>query len=127
MLNLLTPNPTILEPYLSSRYQLMKQAEKILLENLDRPWTVHDLCIELHVSERTLRYGFQEYFGMSPMTYLKVQRLNGVRRHLKTATVNQATVTDIAVQWGFWHMGQFAKDYKKMFGECPSETLRHVC
>lgn len=125
MLNVLTPNNHVSKLHPSSRYQLMKQAEEMLLENIDRPWTVHDLCMALHVSERTLRYSFQEYFGMAPMTYLKIQRLNGVRRQLKASTTDQVTVTNVAVQWGFWHMGQFAKDYKKMFGECPSETLRN--
>lgn len=129
MLNLLTPitpSNDVSKLHSSSRHQLMKQAEEMLLENIDRPWTVHDLCMALHVSERTLRYSFQEYFGMAPMTYLKIQRLNGVRCQLKASTANQVTVTNVAVQWGFWHMGQFAKDYKKMFGECPSETLRHA-
>jgi AraC family ethanolamine operon transcriptional activator len=110
----------------SSRCQLTKQAETMLMEHLDRPWTIHDLCTELHVSERTLRYGFQECFGMAPITYLKIQRLNGARRQLRVSTAGQITVTDVAIQWGFWHMGQFAKDYKKMFGESPSETLRHL-
>jgi len=124
MLKLLTPDKNAPAHHPSCRHQLMKQAEEMILETLARPWTVHDLCTALHVSERTLRYSFQEYFGMSPMIYLKVQRLNGVRRQLKASRADQVTVTDIAIQWGFWHMGQFAKDYKKMFGECPSETLR---
>lgn len=128
MLNLLTPhtdNQDVSPLHASSRCQLIKQAAVMILENLDRPWTVHDLCTELHVSERTLRYGFQECFGMGPIAYLKVHRLNGVRRQLKASIAHQTTVTDVAIQWGFWHMGQFAKDYKKMFGESPSETLRH--
>jgi len=33
-------------------------------------------------------------------------------------------VADVANRHGFWHMGQFAKDYRKTFGELPSETLK---
>lgn len=124
MLNLLSPDNNIPEHCPYNRYQLMKQAEEMMLENLARSWTVHSLCTELHISERTLRYGFHEYFGMPPMAYLKIQRLNAVQRQLKTSTADQTTVTDVAIEWGFWHMGQFAKDYKKMFGESPSKTLR---
>lgn len=109
----------------SSRYQLIKQAEEMMIENLNYPWTIQDLCEKLYVSQRTLRYAFQECLGMSPMTYLKTQRLQQVQRQLKASRPNQTTVTDIAVQFGFWHMGQFAQDYRKMFGECPSETLRY--
>jgi AraC family ethanolamine operon transcriptional activator len=108
----------------SIRHPYIKRAEEILLDNLDRPLSILDLCQELHISERTLRYGFQECFGLGPATYLKIQRLNGVRRQLKASAGRGITVSAIALQWGFWHMGQFAKDYKKMFGECPSATLR---
>ncbi|PSF35006.1 AraC family transcriptional regulator [Aphanothece hegewaldii CCALA 016] len=125
MLDLLDSNQNRLALRPSSRYQLIKQAEGILMENLKCPITVYDLCTKLHVSERTLWYGFQECFGMPPMAYLKTQRLNKIRQQLKASTASQTTVTDVATQWGFWHMGQFAKDYKKMFGESPSETLRN--
>ncbi|MBF2076197.1 MAG: helix-turn-helix domain-containing protein [Synechococcales cyanobacterium C42_A2020_086] len=124
MLNLLIPEQLVPVSQLNSRNQLMKRAEAMILDNLNRPLSVRDLCRELHISERSLRYHFQEYFGMSPSAYLKAHRLNGVRRQLQASTPAQTTVTHIAIQWGFWHMGQFAKDYKKRFGESPSETLR---
>ncbi|WP_408631189.1 helix-turn-helix domain-containing protein [Marinomonas shanghaiensis] len=54
--------------------------------------------------------------------YLRISRLNGVRRSLVQAKNGQA-VSDIAAQWGFWHLSQFAKDYKQLFGETPSKTL----
>ena len=107
-----------------TRYQLMKKAERLLMNNRDRPLTIYDLCTQLHISERTLHYSFQESFGMPPMTYLKVQRLNEVRLQLKRSMPTQTTVADVASQWGFWHMRQFSTYYKKMFGYSPSETLR---
>lgn len=124
ILDMLSPIPEVAPLHASSRCKLMRQAEAILLENLDQPLTVQDLCAALHVSERTLRYGFQECFGTSPIAYLKAHRLNGVRRQLKASSGDRKTVTDIAIQWGFWHMGQFARDFREMFGECPSKTLR---
>jgi AraC-like DNA-binding protein len=50
--------------------------------------------------------------------------LNGVRRGLRDAEKGVA-VQDVAAHWGFWHLGQFAQDYKRLFGELPSTTLRH--
>ncbi|NOR23809.1 MAG: helix-turn-helix domain-containing protein [Desulforhopalus sp.] len=35
-------------------------------------------------------------------------------------------VIDVSNVWGFWHMGQFAADYRNLFGELPSETLQKV-
>jgi AraC-like DNA-binding protein len=50
--------------------------------------------------------------------------LIGVLRGLRDAAKG-VTVQDVAAHWGFWHLGQFAQDYKRLFGELPSTTLRH--
>jgi AraC-like DNA-binding protein len=34
------------------------------------------------------------------------------------------TAAAAAVEWGFWHFGEFSRAYKECFGELPSETLR---
>jgi len=81
------------------------------------------LCSIGGVSERTLQYAFREHYGVSPKTYLNNYRLNGVRRELWKSDPDFTRVNDVASLWGFWHMGQFAADYRKLFGELPSETL----
>ncbi len=81
-----------------------------------------ELCEQLHVSRRTLQYCFQDVLGMAPATYLRALRLNGVRRDLRGRAA--ASVQDAAAAWGFWHLSQFATDYRRMFGARPSETLR---
>lgn len=87
---------------------------------------VGDLCRETGVPWRTLDRAFRERFGMGPKAYLTRRRLGGVREAL-AAGPNDLRIADIANAWGFWHMGQFARDYKRLFGELPSETLRHSC
>ncbi len=125
MLDICNASQNSSTPHPLTHYKLMKKAEELLMDNRNRPLTIYDLCTQLHVSERTLHYSFQKSFGMPPMTYLKIQRLNGVRLQLKKSMPTETTVADVASQWGFWHMGQFSTDYKKMFGDSPSETLRH--
>ena len=61
---------------------------------------------------------------MSPGAYLRALRLNAVRRELKSPAARSKTVQDAAAAWGFWHLSQFALDYRKLFGERPSQTLR---
>ncbi|ACK72218.1 transcriptional regulator, AraC family [Gloeothece citriformis PCC 7424] len=107
----------------SKRYILVRKAEEFIKDNLHDPLTLQDLYEHLQVSERTLRYSFQDCLGVSPMTYLKKQRLNGVRRELKASYGTPVKINQIAARWGFWHMGQFSQDYKKLFGEFPSQTL----
>lgn len=105
------------------RAELMKQAEDYMQAHLDAPLTLADLCEALYVSRRTMFYCFEQIFGLSPMAYLKSMRLRGVRSALKVADPETATVRAIAQRFGFYSLGHFARDYKTMFGEKPSETL----
>jgi AraC family ethanolamine operon transcriptional activator len=60
---------------------------------------------------------------MTPKAYLTAMRLDGVRRHLVPGEPT-VKIADVANRWGFWHMGQFAADYRRHFGELPSQTLQ---
>jgi AraC family transcriptional regulator, ethanolamine operon transcriptional activator len=109
------------------RATLVQEAEAFMLDHLDEPVTLEAICQAVKTSKSALSYGFQEIFGLSPMAYLKTVRLNGVHRALKASDPTQATVLGIASRYGFWHMGHFSRDYRQMFGESPSETLRGLC
>ena len=79
-----------------------------------------------NVSERTLEYAFRERFGQSPKTFTLTYRLNNVRKILRHADPDADRIYEIAGHYGFLHMGQFTSDYKRLFGELPSETLRRL-
>jgi AraC family ethanolamine operon transcriptional activator len=83
---------------------------------------VAELCAELGVSRRTLQTAFHETWGMGPLAWLRLLRLNAVRRALKSAP----SVTAAATQLGFFHFGRFSHDYEALFGELPSQTFRQV-
>ncbi|MEQ9485373.1 hypothetical protein [Coleofasciculus sp. F4-SAH-05] len=70
----------------SQRAKLIAQAEQEMLDHLEKPLTLKQLAKGLGSSSSALSYGFQDLFGMSPMRYLKVQRLNAVRRCLKASS-----------------------------------------
>lgn len=106
------------------RSQLVQQTNDYMQSHLDQALTLTDLCKAMNASSRTLCYGFREIFGLSPMSYLKLLRLQGVHRALKATETDVHTVTEIAAQFGFYHLGLFARDYKHLFGELPSETLK---
>jgi len=105
------------------RIELLRQADQCIISNPDEPVTVHNLSETTGVSKRTLQYAFGEFYGVTPKAYITAVRLNAVRKLLKHSTSKQR-VADAANAWGFWHMGKFAADYRKLFGENPSETLR---
>ena len=108
----------------SRQLKLVKRADSFMRDRIAAPITLSDLCQELKTSPRSLYYAFSEYLGLPPMQYLKILRLQGVHRALKSAEPQTSKVTDIAGRYGFWHMGQFSTDYRILFGESPSTTLK---
>jgi AraC-like DNA-binding protein len=104
------------------RQVLAQRAEELLRRRLPEPVTIRDLCDMIGVSRRSLHLGFREYFGMSPKQYLKKLRLSGARHDLCHAGPG-TLVTDVALHWNFFHLGRFASDYTRCFGENPSRTL----
>jgi AraC family ethanolamine operon transcriptional activator len=107
-----------------ARNRIVKLAEDYALARDDDRLYVTDVCVAAGVSERTLGYAFQEVMGMSPIAYLTRLRLHRVRQALRMATRGSTTVSAQALNWGFWHLGDFSRAYKDCFGELPSETLR---
>jgi AraC family ethanolamine operon transcriptional activator len=108
----------------TNRNRIVGKVREYLLEHLDDDITIPDICRHLQVSRRTLQYCTEDVVGMSPATYIRTLRLNGVRRDLFFGSKN-TQITDVAMSWGFWHLSQFAGHYRKMFNMLPSETLNH--
>jgi AraC family ethanolamine operon transcriptional activator len=109
---------------MSRRKFVVDRASDLMLQTVsDQALTMLEICKLIGVSQRKLNYCFHEVLGISPMKYQRITRLNRIQQELKQARDGQ-NVFDIASRWGFWHMGQFSQDYKRLFGELPSETLR---
>jgi transcriptional regulator GlxA family with amidase domain len=103
--------------------QLVQQAEVLALSSIDEPLHVSALCQAIGVSERTLRKAFQRVHGVPPCRHLRMLRLSNARRALLSADGTLAKVTEIAMSFGFAELGRFSVEYKKAFGESPSQTL----
>jgi AraC family ethanolamine operon transcriptional activator len=103
----------------SGVHALEQRARALMLERMDTPPSVAELCQLLGVSRRTLQNCFQATWGMGPLACMNTLRLNAARRRLKTAT----SVTEAATEFGFWHFGHFSQDYQTLFGILPSRTL----
>lgn len=92
-------------------------------ENLSNITSVQQICENTQIPERTVRRLISKKYNLSPKSYLNNLRLNEVRKELRKDT-DQLNVSQIASDYNFWHMGQFASDYQMLFGELPSETLK---
>ena len=103
---------------------IVKAAEDYAMAQSSDRLYVTDLCKVAAVSERTLEYAFKEIMGLTPVTYLTRLRLHRVRQALLAGNPGSTTVSAEALNWGFWHFGEFSRAYRECFGELPSETLR---
>jgi AraC-like DNA-binding protein len=101
---------------------VLQRALDILEDPINLPISVAKLTVLADTSQSTLKRAFQQQLGLSPKAYIRARCLSSVRDQLSTSPP-ETLIADVANQWGFWHMGQFAADYRKMFGELPSETL----
>ena len=104
---------------------LVRRVEEIFAATSSRPVYVSSLSEALGIPERTLRHVLAEQYGEGPMRLLRSRRLCQVHRALLDAPVG-AHVAGIAESFGFRHLGQFAADYRELFGELPSETIRRA-
>ena len=101
----------------------IQRAYDYIMVHYDKDIGIDDIVRVSGISSRSLFAGFKRYKGVSPMMALKTRRLQAVHDELKQLGPGE-TITRIAYKWGFSHMGNFAKDYQKMFGELPSETIQ---
>ncbi len=113
----LQPQPCRIAP------QHVRKVERFIVDNADQPVTIEQLVEVCGVSARALFDGFRRFRGTSPMAYLKTVRLARAREDLLNAGPAD-TVTGIACRWGFYQFGRFAAEYKRIYGELPSQTLR---
>ncbi len=125
MIACLGPQESTLDSAARGQHALiMRRFHRVLAEHADQPLYIPEICNAIRISERTLRVCCQEYLGMGPNRYLLMRRMDMARRALRNSTTSCTTVADIATQYGFWHLGRFAVEYRAWFGESPSATLR---
>ncbi len=102
----------------------LKRVLEFIDAHIDEPLRISDLYADAEVSESTFLNLFKQQLGMTPKSYLAGQRLYGVHRELWRSDPSNTLVSRVAESWGFWHMSQFAADYRRLFGELPSTTLK---
>ncbi len=101
----------------------VKRARDFIHAHADMAITLETLARHAGCSYRSLQMAFNDAFGMSPIAYVKYVRLTLAHDDLRRAD-NGVSVRDVAVKWGFTHMGWFSKCYVEQYGVLPSQTLR---
>ena len=104
----------------------LRRAKEYIHAHLDRPLTLADIARHACVSPRTLELVFKRHGEPTPLAYARQQRLQAAHVMLRSAARDgQAVgVTDVALAFGFVHMGRFSAQYRAQFGCLPSQTLK---
>lgn len=103
----------------------VNKAIDIIKYNSENTLSVRELSEVTNVSQRTLEYGFMERFQITPKQYIKAQRYHMVKKDLISEEYRNLSIFQVAAKYGFWHMGQFAADFKIQFGVLPSALRKN--
>jgi transcriptional regulator GlxA family with amidase domain len=127
MIACLAESPPVQMTSSDRRHQaIIARLEELLAANTSRPLYLAEICAAVGTSERILRVSCHEHLGMGPLRYLWLRRMHLAHRALLIAAPKTTTVTEIALNHGFWELGRFSVEYRALFGESPSESLRRA-
>lgn len=101
---------------------LLGRAEAFLLRHLTTRFCSRDLCAAVNLSERAVQKLFHEEYGLTPRRWHQLHRMQRARADLLHG--DSRDITQVASAWGFSELGRFSVQYRELFGERPSETLR---
>lgn len=103
-------------------FSVYRRIRDFVDDQAGEPLSVRQIADAVGIAPCDLRLAFSQAVGISPGEWIRKRRLNGVRREL--AEGDRRTVSEIAMNWGFWHLGRFSQYYAAQFGEAPSETAQ---
>jgi AraC-like DNA-binding protein len=103
----------------------IQMAIEYMRGHIHLPLTIIDIAAAVGVSQRSLQASFRRFRDTTPMAYLRRLRLEAARAELANPE-NRLPIYEVALKWGFTHMGRFAAQYRAAFGETPSETFRRA-
>lgn len=106
-----------------AQIQIIKLVQEYIEVHYNEAICMEDLCRMTGVGLRSLQRYFKGYFDLSIAEYIKSTRLNNANRELKKAHPSECTVTQIAMQNGFSHLGRFSIEFHNRFGQSPRHTL----
>ena len=100
---------------------LVREAEAWLESRCADEVTITAAAAAQGVTIRRLQRAFERHRAYTPQTFLRSLMLRRARSMLQRG--QGESVTRIALDVGFRHLGRFSGDYRERYGESPSQTL----
>lgn len=104
--------------------ELVHNAIDLMEAHVFDPVSLAHIALKCGTSHRALTVAFQNYFGTSPGKWFVDRRLMASRDLLRNPSDPTTTIASVATHLGFVNAGDFARYYRRRFGEKPSETLK---
>ena len=101
----------------------VRRAVQFIDDHAAEPIGVAELAEASRMSVRGLQLAFRRALDTTPTDYLRRARLSHARTQLTCATLDETTVTDVALEWGFTNTSRFSRAYREAYGESPRQTL----
>jgi AraC-like DNA-binding protein len=109
----------------SSRNEtLFATVDRYIDAHLGDEISASELAVMCNMSVRTLYDRFTQIKSVTPAWYVKNRKLRRVFERLSSEDAR--SVSEVATDFGFNHLGRFSSDYRAAFGELPSDTLRRA-
>lgn len=103
----------------------IQRAIDYMRANLHKSLTIIDIAEAVGISDRYLQLGFRRFHDTAPALFLRRIRLEAVHAEL-SCSENRLPIHEVALKWGFTHMGRFAAQYRAVFGVSPSKTVKRT-
>jgi AraC-like DNA-binding protein len=102
--------------------KVFMQLEQALRQNLSHQWTVEEMAAIAGMGTTLFNEKVKGYTGFTPIIYLINIRISEAIKLLKKKDVS---ITDIALDTGFYSSQHFSTTFKKLTGYTPSEFRKN--
>ncbi|WP_455231268.1 AraC family transcriptional regulator [Geopseudomonas aromaticivorans] len=118
------PGSNVSREPLGGACRSFERLEELIEKNLKQSISLEQLADLAHMSAHSLYALFEKHAGTTPKRFIRQRKLEAIYARLSDPQVAVSSVTEVALDYGFLHLGRFADYYKSTFGELPSDTLR---
>jgi len=110
---------------LSSKSYVLDSMQWLIEHSASRISLQH-LALALNVTPRTIQIGFQKQFGLSPMRWLKLWRLTGLRRLIFRPRTSQQTLSHLIRESHLGAVSTTVATYRSIYGVTPQQDHQYI-